>query len=76
MAGKISSATALRKNNVANATDTSWLFARIAGASAAMALPPQIAVPTVTSTEVSRPVFSKRPSASPRLMVIVMPITV
>ena len=70
------SATAFRKNTVASATDTSWLLARIAGATAAIALPPHIAVPTVTSSDVSRSVRIIRPSVRPMLIVSVIPITV
>jgi hypothetical protein len=43
----------------------SCAFARIAGAMAAMALPPQIAVPALMSVVTSRPTFSKRPTSAP-----------
>ena len=43
--GKIKRAIAFRTNIVARATDMSLSFALITGPTAAMALPPQIAVP-------------------------------
>lgn len=66
----------VQKKTVASATETSCCFARIAGATAAIALPPHIAVPTVTSSEVSRSARSNHPIVKPRLIVTIIPITV
>ena len=69
-------AIALSKNTVTIATVTSGAFARMATAAAAMALPPQIAVPTETSSEASRSVLNAFPSNVPMVNVAVIPMAV
>ena len=63
--GKTTSATPLRRNTTASATPVSATPAPIAGASAAIALPPQIAVPADTKSESFFSSRSHRPSSQP-----------
>ena len=58
----MNNATALRMKTVASATDMAAGLASIAAPAAAMALPPQIDVPTETSVEAWDSTFSQRPS--------------
>ncbi len=66
----------MRRKTVARATDTDSGFARIAGATAAIALPPQIAVPAVTRMAVSSSTRSVRASANPAAHVSAIPAAV
>ena len=56
----------MRRKTVARATDTDSGFARIAGATAAIALPPQIAVPAVTRIAVSSSTRRRPREGEPR----------
>ncbi len=76
MGGNRTSAVAFSRKTVPKATDMSCDFASMAGPTAAMALPPQMAVPTLTSVEVSRGVPKSRPRIQPSPRVSVMPTTV
>ena len=74
--GKISRAAALRTNTVARATDVASLRAPITGAAAAIALPPQMAVPTAMSVAVSSATRIWRPSQRPSASAPAMPTIV
>ena len=61
---------------VASETATSSFFAFTTGAIAAIALPPQIAVPNETSVESGPDVPAMRPRSAPRASVTEIPTTV
>jgi hypothetical protein len=67
---------ALRVNTVARATAISSLFALTTGAIAAIALPPQIAVPKERSVERRLEVPARRPRRAPAASVSAIPTTV
>jgi hypothetical protein len=64
--GKMKSAIELRMKTVPRATDISSSVALTTGPTAAIALPPQIAVPDEMRCDVVRLMFMARPSRKPR----------
>ena len=66
----------MRVKTVASETATSSLFAFTTGAIAAIALPPQIAVPNEMSVERGPAVPARRPRRAPRASVREIPTTV
>ena len=76
MGGNTSSATELSRKTVPSATEISSGRALTTGATAAMALPPQMAVPEATRCDVRRSIPSIRPSTKPRISTTAMLKTV
>ena len=76
MTGNRNSATELSVKIVAMETATSSFSAWTTGAIAAMALPPQIAVPKETSVAVDPRILSARPRRKPATRVQVIPTKV
>ena len=76
MAGKVSNATELRTNIVPSETAICSSLAPVMGPTAAMALPPQMAVPVEIRKAGVRSIVSIAPKAMPTTMVKVMLTTV
>src|SRR5262249_41649705 len=70
------SAEEIKIKTAPSETDISSSLAPTTGPTAAIALPPQIAVPTEINSAGVRSTFSHRPSATPRIIVAAMPSAV